>query len=206
MIPPLLDNVREDLCEYFGVNPDMWSGKDVLIIVGHNGAGKSFVRRMLKVGAQESNIRVYDFSQERRCGGGIANAFLYGSETDESTGYLTLHTFRGAFRQDPEDDYLLLWDEPEIGLSEESQLGLVAFLREQLEQPKARRLGCIFMTHSRSFVQGFLDYPDLAFVDLNKRYRTARGWVNRKPKAIPIETTLRQGLARYRELSQKLKR
>ncbi len=207
MIPPLLKDLHTDLRKFFNLESDtLWRGKDVVIFVGQNGAGKSMVRRMLKVGAQERNIAIYDFSQERRCSGDLGTAMIYGDETWQSTGFISLSTLQRAFKQKPGKDFLLVWDEPEIGLSEESLLGMVEALKEQLENPPKRLLGCIFMTHSRLFVRELQDYPGLAFVDLDGQYKTAKEWSNRKVKAADIQETLDYGFARFRTLTKMLKK
>ncbi len=207
MIPPLLKDVRRDLRAYFGLTSNtLWRGKDVLIVVGQNGAGKSMLRRMLAVGGRERKIDVCDFSQERRCAGGITSSFIYGAENYESTGYITLRGFRTSFNEPPKADRLYMWDEPEIGLSEETQLGLVKLIRGAMEPPAEHLLGCVFMTHSRLFVRGFLDYPRLAFIDLDGKYNTATEWVERAVVAADMEEVLDRGLTRFRELTKILKK
>ncbi len=206
MIPPILKPIRPDLREYFGLASDtLWRGKDVLIIVGQNGAGKSMVRRMLRQGAKDRKIDVCDFSQERRCGGGMANAFIYGAEDYESTGYITLRGFRTSFNQPPELDRLYIWDEPEIGLSEESQLGVVKLIRDTMEAAPKHLVGCVFMTHSRLFAKGFVDYPRTAFIDLDGKYQTLTEWADRAVVAADIESVLDHGLTRFRELTNLLR-
>lgn len=207
MLPPLLKHIRADLREFFGLTSNtMWRGKDVLLIVGQNGAGKSMVRRMLKTGAGERKIATYDFSQERRCEGGVMGAMIYGSEHWESTGYISIKTFRTAFKQDPDvSEYMFIWDEPEIGLSEESQLGIIQFVREQFAKDRDERLlGCVFMTHSRLFVRGFMDYPKMAFIDLDGKYATAAEWADREAVAADLDEVCDRGIARFRELSKML--
>jgi predicted ATPase len=207
MIPPLLKDIDEGLREYFGVSSDrLFSGKDVAIFVGQNGSGKSFLRRMLKVGGQVRDIRFYDFSQERRSGQSLGRSFIYnGSEDQNSTGHMSLNSFVGAFKQDPKEKFILLWDEPEIGLSEESVLGLVVFIREQLVVPNKKRLGLIFMTHSRHFVQGFIDYPRLSFHDLDGKYASAKEWVEREPSPADIHKVIDKGQRRWKEVSAMLR-
>jgi len=207
MLPPLLKEIRPELREYFGLSSDtLWRGKDILIIVGQNGAGKSMVRRMLKSGAKERKIDVCDFSQERRCGGGMANAFIYGDESWESTGYITLKGFRTSFTHPPESDRIYIWDEPEIGLSEETQCGVTRLIRDTMKEPPAHLLGCVFMTHSRLFVQGLIGYPRLAFIDLDGTYDTVYSWAARPVVRADLDAVLERGLTRFREISKMLKK
>lgn len=212
MIPPILKEVRRDLREYLNVGSDtLWSGKDLVIVVGQNGAGKSMLRRMIKVGAQRRKIHTMDFSQEGRTKSGeelgFIKSLLYGNEEWESTGYISLRIFQKAFKQCPGRSYLIIWDEPEIGLSEESQLGVVQLIKEQLtEQRDELLIGCVFMTHSRLFVQQFLDYPKLAFVDMDGKFDTAEQWVNRKVKPANLQKVCDRGSRRFQKIAKMLKK
>jgi len=207
MIPPVLKEVRKDLRQYLNVDSDtLWRGKDLVIVVGQNGAGKSMLRRMIKMGANQRRIYVMDFSQQGRTTEGFMRGAVYGDESWESTGYISIQVFRKAFRQEPDKDYLLIWDEPEIGLSEESQLGVTQLIKQKMiDERDPRLLGCVFMTHSRLFVQQFLDYPKLAFVDMDGKFDSAAQWATRKAKPADLEKVCERGHKRFQKITKMLK-
>jgi len=115
MLPSLLKEIRPDLCEYLGVSDEMFVGHDIAIVVGNNGSGKSFLRRMFATACREQSIHCFDLSQERRTQGGIQSSLIYGDESWQNTGSNTLHTFKAGLRERNDGPYLLIWDEPEIG-------------------------------------------------------------------------------------------
>lgn len=208
MIPPLFDAVRSDLLEAIGFPERAIDGCNVAIIVGPNAIGKSLLRRAVRVACEENDIRCYDFSQEARTRSGFASAMIYGDESYTSTGTISAHVIQRAFEQKPDEPFLFVWDEPEIGLSEESQLGVVKLMRKNLTPALRRKpplLGIVFMTHSRTFAKAWADYKKLAFVDLEKRYATLDEWLSRVPEPADIEQLTEDALKRFRHINAMLK-
>jgi hypothetical protein len=147
-----------------------------------------------------------DFSQQGRAASGFVSAALYGDESWESTGYISIQVFRKAFEQTSEKDYILIWDEPEIGLSEESQLGVTQLIKQKMVDGRdPRLLGCVFMTHSRLFVKQFLDYPKLGFVDMDGKFDSAAKWASRKVRPANLEKVCKRGHERFQKITKMLK-
>jgi hypothetical protein len=126
----------------------------------------------------------------------------YGTEQWESTGAISVHTVLTAFTAQPLDKpSIFIWDEPEIGLAEEAQLGLGQFVHEQMVKGRENLLGCFFMTHSREFVHSFLDYPRMAFIDLDGQYETAEEWTQRELHPVTPQELRETGHARFKLVS-----
>ena len=71
----------------------------VCIITGQNASGKSFLRKILNVRHQDDNIEYIHLSQcGRSSSTGLMAAMVYGSEHENSTGYISVKAIRGAIR------------------------------------------------------------------------------------------------------------
>ena len=131
----------------------------LLIITGENASGKSFLRRLFTIAYRENKVEVMDVSQQRRVGGGFSSAFIFGDESWESTGYLSGKAVQGGIEtcQNREKPHVIIWDEPDIGLSESyaSGVGLIiqAFILKLPKHTKA----VIVTTHSRPLLSQLVD-------------------------------------------------
>lgn len=156
----------------------------VILVTGDNASGKSLLRRMLNLSFRKLDLEVIHLSQEGRAQSGIIRAVVYGSEEDEATGAISAHILDTGFKQKREKPYVLIYDEPEIGMGEEAQMGAGIFLREKLTVLPEKCEGAVIFTHSRLLVEGVKDVPGLRFVHLGNTYKTVDDWLNRK--LVPI--------------------
>lgn len=196
MIPNVLHDIRDDYLDMIGLDRHDCDDAKVLVVTGENAAGKSFLRRIFSHFIRENHkVEVMHLSQEGRAREGIERAFLYGAESEESTGNITAGTFTTGFRtsRGRDNDHILLWDEPEIGLAEEAQLGAAQFMVKQLADMPPKLRGLIVMTHSRHFVSTLMQVEGAKFVNLGHQYKTADEWLNRPIVPVDPETVRKRG-------------
>lgn len=133
--------------------------KELTILVGPNGSGKSLIRKLLwshvnkLLGIDEKKSMVADISMERRTGvhsnlGGMG-LFL----RDQGTNPTSLETYnflKGLLKQTSR--YLVI-DEPEIGMSEEAQLGISKYIMDNKDSALENNYGILVITHSRIILE-----------------------------------------------------
>jgi len=201
----MIDNVFEDyeirakvIEKELGVDEFLLKDCKVLIVAGDNACGKSLFRRFLSgflgmyYKEKKINAGVVDISQEARSrSGDISKCFIYGDENYESTGQITCHSILGCFHNiknnESWDEKVLIIDEPEIGLSEESQLGLATYIKTELQTCPAKLRGVVIITHSRYIVSELKDVEGFKFHYIGeKKYKDAEAWLDRKIEANDI--------------------
>ena len=153
----------------------------VLVVTGKNAAGKSFLRRWLCHILKEDKIEAIHLSQQGRASEGFVRAFVYGDESDHSTGAISAHTFIAGMTtsRGRTTDHVIIWDEPEIGMGEELQIGTVDWLFTQLVDWPIHLNGIILLTHSRHFVERAMMFPGAKFLSLDG-YKTKQEWLERR--------------------------
>lgn len=128
------------------------------VITGQNTSGKSLLRKVIHNRYSERKWTYITLSQEGRCTStGIQRLWVYGTETDESTGYNSVKMFLKMFQsgQGYKDPFGVMLDEPEIGCSEEVQAALgQRIVRDLNTMPNLH--GMYIITHSRELVKSLL--------------------------------------------------
>ena len=205
MIPNILIEVHPDFLKALGIKKDAYTeSARILVITGDNASGKSFLRRIFHHFFKAIHkLETIHLSQEARATGGIERAFVYGDEGDHSTGYITAGTFVTGFRtsRGREGEHVLIWDEPEIGLGEEAQIGAGEFFVKELSDWPKNLRGLIVMTHSRHIVSALMGVDGSQFINVGGKYATADEWLNRKLVPIPPSVVKDKGLEKWRQLS-----
>jgi predicted ATPase len=208
MIPNVLKDIRPDLLFALGLEPSDFGDSKLIVVTGDNATGKSMLRRIYSTFLKKNHkIETIHLSQQARATGGVERAFVYGDETSESTGYITIGTFITGFRtsRGRENEHILLWDEPEIGLGEEAQLGAVNYIIDQLKDWPSKLRGVVVMTHSRIFVRALKDVEGCRFVNLHGKFKTADEWLDRKIVPADLEEVRTRGIETWRKVSAILK-
>ena len=187
------------------------TGYDVIVITGENASGKSLVRRLFTQNLSLTyKIDKMMFSQEHRTSGGIPNAMIYGTEDYESTGAISAKVIVGGFRNcelrdDKDGDVVLIYDEPEIGLGEEAQLGVGVYMRNKMQNECPDKLmALIVFTHSKHIVSELMQITGkkLLFVNLTYNNMTSSEWINRVIKPITPDEVNDKGHEKYHEIQQ----
>lgn len=138
---------------------------NVAMIVGPNASGKSVLFQVLAMLARQEKIVPVTVSIRERTGAGTSDMagmrrmFMFGDESEQSTGATSLKTAMKAF--DSVQTYaeegrraLLLLDEPEQGLSEDYAAAMGTWLgtkAKELVHPNL--LGLVVVSHSRALMR-----------------------------------------------------
>ena len=204
----LFDSMRPEFASEIGVNPDFKTSASILVVTGQNAAGKSLLRRYLQMTLKRDyEMEVIHLSQEGRSTGGIERAFIYGSEGYESTGAMTAKTFIVGMKtmRKRERPHVVIWDEPEIGMGDELQLGTANWFCSQLEDWPEHLQGIVLLTHSRYFVRRVMEFPGARWLSLDG-IKTPEAWLDREIVPVDPETVLKTGHERFRRVSKILGR
>jgi hypothetical protein len=139
------------------------TGSKLWLVLGPNGGGKSFFRRIVQTGIRRflEGVDMIHLSMEGRSGGsmeahsGFVRVALYGNERDRSTGECSGITLRKAIRncQLKESPHALYWDEPDIGMSEGVAAGAGIVIREFIEELPELTRAVFITTHSRPLLR-----------------------------------------------------
>lgn len=153
----------------------------VTILVGRNGGGKSFIRKILgqfieqKVNDGRKRYEyVNEISMDKRIDfeGGIMrcnNCDMPDTPTSENT----IGHIESLFRHG--ENRFLVIDEMEIGMGEELQAGVCAELAPQFAEILPKTLGILVITHSKTIVENL---PHDKFISLEGM--SENEWLNRK--------------------------
>lgn len=187
------------------------------VLTGSNGMGKSFVRKQMPFRVMDCNpaltkdkIRgvVKSVSMQLRTESRLEFGALSDAMHDLSwnpTSTSTYHLIKSLFKDLKESGkkcYIII-DEPEIGMSAESQLGIAMFIKKQYLENKDYLYGCLVITHSTIVVDVLADIAD--FKNMNG-YKTVHGWKKRKIQPTDFEKLEENSLALMRAIEDRLHR
>ena len=185
---------------------------NITILTGDNGSGKSLVRKIIseKIRKElEENGELVDMnhlvsavSMEKRTyddpmWGGL-NCFAHDSPTDP-TSINTYVFIRQLLKQ---GNRFIVIDEPEIGMSEETQLLLCNSLNKKLQEVENLK-GVLIITHSRVIVN-FLSHNQF----LNIEGLTEEQWLGRELKLpkYTLEELHEKSNSLFREIENRTKK
>ena len=169
------------------------------ILVGSNGTGKSFVRKQLNIRfAKEfglSRKMVRELSMQLRTESRPEFSALSSALHDSPTAPTSLETYRlfantmGNIKFTKETPYYLVLDEMEIGMCQESILGLLEILGQKIPQWLEHTLGIMVITHSELVADTLYNQFDADFIDLgyNTLNRDFSKWQTRPREPMDFE-------------------
>lgn len=167
----------------------------LVVVTGRNASGKSVLRKFLTGVYGDKGVLFMDTSMQDRCSAsGLKRAMMYGSEEDESTGYLSVRSVLKALQtsQGNERDHVLFLDEPDLGLSEEAAAGIGRRLADYSNSPGPKCLGVYVVTHSRPLVR------QLVWGTAPHHFRLGddsllRDWLDRDVVPADLDALLKEG-------------
>lgn len=182
---------------------------EITILTGSNGSGKSLVRQQLKYAFQKrynQTITTVDVSLAKRTSSNASLGALGSFMADDPTNPTSLETYHHierlfhsfAVKENDHHVYIIL-DEPEIGMSKESQLSLAKYLKSQLVNIYRHTFGMLIITHSEFFVNELKDISTFYNMD---GYKTYEDWCNRTIEPTDFSTLSQQSLELFRRLSK----
>jgi len=146
------------------------------ILTGSNGNGKSFIRKLMnsKMGEKfpDRNVKhlVTEISMQKRTdvnnslmGSGFGFTFFDNPQypTSISTYNLIERLLHSCVdSENKRDKTYIIIDEPEIGMADESQLGIALFLKRRLSEILENSSGIMIITHSKFVVRELKDNAD----------------------------------------------
>ena len=138
MIPDVFSKIRKDILEELGLDGFKIGRRRLLLVTGSNATGKSFVRRLFEAFCPTRfKIHTYTMSFEHRSKSSMSDnpliGLLYGAEFCRATSANTVSALRNMLRSSAKSEkrHLVIIDEPEIGLSEETELAVGSILARE---------------------------------------------------------------------------
>lgn len=181
---------------------------EVTILTGGNGLGKSFIRKIVgfKLAEKKSGDKTKTFvsqtSMEQRTGSNAEWGALSGAMRDVAwtpTSTETLGKIQQLMDDRFKDRYIVI-DEPEIGMGEETVLGLVEYLNERIKKlRKGDFLGVMIITHSRLIVKHLKSDAFLNIDGLTKQQ-----WLDREIVSSDLKELEDRSLIIFREIQNRI--
>lgn len=162
----------------------------ITLLTGSNGSGKSLIRQQIrfriakKLGGDCDSLKITaDISMAKRASSIPSLGALSGIFMDEPTdptslcSYSNVETLLNTFVKNTESSkrYLVL-DEPEIGMTKESQLGLALLIKENVEALLQKTYGALIISNSEYFISRLANIG--VFLNMDG-YESVDEWVNR---------------------------
>jgi predicted ATPase len=195
---------EEDLLQYQWAES---SKSRFVVVVGENASGKSVLRRILSALAARAKVEAIPVSMEHRQTGGIERSFIYGSETYDATGKNSAQTVLSGITtcQGRNKDHIIIWDEPDLGLSEAWSRSMGQTLRGFAESPPTHTLAAVVVTHSKPLLRELVAAKP-HFVHLgDQEFGSLEEWLEYEAPIRPLEELIEDGHRRFKKLTRVLK-
>ena len=162
----------------------------ITLLTGSNGSGKSLIRQQIrfriarKLGRGCDPLKITaDISMAKRASSIPSLGALSGIFMDEPTdptslcSYSNVETLLNTFVRNPESSkrYLVM-DEPEIGMTKESQLGLALLIKKNAKDLLQKTHGVLIISNSEYFISQLADVGIFLNMD---GYESVDEWMNR---------------------------
>lgn len=199
MLPSLTLNPK--LHHLLGLPPSIPTST-ILLVTGDNASGKSLFRRVLATYYQKQQLETITLSQQARSQSGLPRAVIYGDEEDEATGAISANALSKSFHQRTKP-YVLIFDEPEIGMGEEAQLGAAIFLQQHCSNLPQNCEGIVLFTHSRILISSLKHMTH--FIWLHHPNHSVNDWLNRTLLPILPSELVKKGKEKWHQINDYLK-
>lgn len=180
----------------------------ITILTGSNGAGKSLIRKIVgpriseKLERDQNQNIVAQTSMQQRTESRPDFGALSGIMRDTDWSPTSLETIRKikGLVKNCSDRYIVI-DEPEIGMGEETVMGLIQYLNKTLKSlmKDNKCLGVMVITHSRLIVQ-HLKVDNFVNID----GLTKDKWLNRIVEPVDLEDLEERSNLVFREVQNRI--
>lgn len=169
-----------------------------IILTGDNATGKSYFSKMLSSWmAKHENTSPILLSMINRTSSGvnssaITRAFIYGDQSEQSTGETSVNVVRKAFssisKRDEDKEQkqsIIVLDEPDMGLSEGYQYALGQYIAQEYKKVKDLESfsGILLVTHSKNLIKGLIELDITpSYINSGEPKIKLEEWLNRVEK------------------------
>jgi hypothetical protein len=146
---------KNDNEQVFDYQWDCNRKSNLIVVVGENASGKSFLRRLMSAVAGKAKIESIPVSMEGRQMSGVVRSFIYGDEQRDATGKNSALTVLTGIKtcQGRESDHIIIWDEPDLGLSESWSTSMGWTLRDFAQNLPEHTLAAVVITHNKALLR-----------------------------------------------------
>lgn len=174
------------------------------VVVGPNASGKSFFRRVVQsvCAHQEPKVECIHLSMEGRTLG-FMKSFVYGDEKYQATGLNSINVVLGGIRtsRDRHEPHVLVWDEPDLGLSEGAAASVGRAIADFMADPPQHLIGAVIVTHRRALVSELVDAdPHYLHLGVEPAPATLRDWLTEPIVARPLDEIAEESRARFKAI------
>lgn len=175
----------------FKLNGD--NDAECAVIYGDNACGKSFIAKLMDNSARKKEIEVRNLGMGNRTSGyNIHRAIVFGNEKEQSTGVTSYKaTLRclNSTAENPEEEAVMILDEPDIGLSPRYAKALGKYIAERFNTMSKRKT-LILVSHNETLIRAFVANKSKPMATLGiGTEQTLVEWID-DPAEIDIETLL----------------
>ena len=182
---------------------------NVLFVLGENGSGKSFFRRVLHRDLHAQGVELVHWSIEARTNSPFAQ-LMYGSEREASTGFNSTKALQGGLRTAASRPSVLYCDEPDVGMSNAlAKCSGEHFAKQLTEHWNPNIKSCCITSHSTHFLTPLLHGFDPHYLYLGDSEGPAsiQEWLleQQNPRTINLEDFQNKHRQRRSDISKLLR-
>lgn len=181
----------------------------LVVVVGENAGGKSFFRRCVSAVCRDNanKIECISISMEgrRQVSYNIGLAFVYGSEDWEATGINSISTVLTGIStcRGRTSAHVIIWDEPDIGLSEGNAASVGKALADFTKEPPKHTKASIVITHRKALVEQLVSIqPHYLFLGDADAPETLADWLAAPPIVRTLEEVKERAHKRFRAIQK----
>lgn len=128
---------------------------NALVVIGPNGCGKSLIGKIVEGKSRNLNLPVRSVAMRNRTSSEFGRALIFGDESVQSTGLTSVKVCNLAMKSaTAEKESIIIFDEPDLGLSEGFSKGLGLELGKFANSHPC--VGVVLISHNRFLVTSFL--------------------------------------------------
>lgn len=176
------------------------------LLTGPNASGKSLIRKQLNYYLMDS----LDLPRNKPCVASISLSSrmsrpdglpnLFYEDAEEATSINSIRLLNAVIKT---NDRFIVFDEPEIGMSEETQLATAMFLNGKKQEILEKNLGILLITHSRVIASNIQDDD---FLSVDPQYTSKEAWLNRTVVPTDLSTLPSESLGLYRAILKRIQK
>lgn len=179
----------------FPLNIDM-SDKDcrLIVVAGANASGKSVVGSLVESVAKKNGFVARNCCMRNRTYSGFGAKLIFGDESTQSTGVCTITAVRAGLTSsaDAESPSVMILDEPDLGLSQESAMGMGAYIASFVNDASTNLKMTVVISHSRDLYKVLIEKMGCKAhkIFVGNDHKTFDDWMDAKVEPLSISELL----------------